>query len=206
MHPTTSRQSLPTVDGRTARRDRGRAAVLEAALELFEEDNLEPTPEQIAHRAGLSTRSVYRYFTDREELVRAVVAHKQMKILPFFQIEEVGRGTQQLRLTRFVDSRLQVYEAIGASARAMAIKASSDPVIREQVEFRKSIFRQQIEVQFAIELNEMNRQKRISTLNAIDVLTQVESLDRLRLDLGVSADECRLLLISTIRALLECTH
>ena len=32
-----------STDGRTARRDRGRTAALEAALELFEEANLEPT-------------------------------------------------------------------------------------------------------------------------------------------------------------------
>ena len=79
-----------SIDGRTARRDRGRTAALEAALELFEDGNLEPTPEEIAERAGISSRSMYRYFEDREVLVRAVIAHKQLKILPFFQIDETG--------------------------------------------------------------------------------------------------------------------
>ncbi|MEJ6739489.1 MAG: helix-turn-helix domain-containing protein [Actinomycetota bacterium] len=82
----------PSIDGRTARRDRGRTAVLEAALELFEEENLEPTPEQIALRAGVSARSVYRYFEDRDQLVRAIIAHKQLKILPLFHIAHIGKG------------------------------------------------------------------------------------------------------------------
>ena len=119
--PETS--NTPSVDGRTARRDRGRTAVLEAALDLFEEENLEPTPEQIALRAGVSTRSVYRYFQDRDELVRAIIAHKQLKILPLFHIENIGKGDLDSRLSGLVDSRLRVYDAIGATARAMAIKA-----------------------------------------------------------------------------------
>lgn len=193
----------PTIDGRTARRDRGRTAVLEAALELFEEENLEPTPEQIALRAGVSTRSVYRYFEDRDDLVRAIIAHKQLKVLPLFHIESIGNGELADRLSRFVDSRLKVYDAIGATARAMAIKSSSDPVIGEQIAFRKSIFRQQIETNFANELDQMPSQQRTNSLNAIDALTQVESLDRFRVDLHLTIDETRNVLIASIQALLN---
>lgn len=193
----------PTIDGRTARRDRGRTAVLEAALELFEEENLEPTPEQIALRAGVSTRSVYRYFEDRDDLVRAIIAHKQLKVLPLFHIESIGNGELADRLSRFVDSRLKVYDAIGATARAMAIKSSSDPVIGEQIAFRKSIFRQQVETNFANELDQMPSQQRTNSLNAIDALTQVESLDRFRVDLQLTIDETRNVLVVSIQALLS---
>ena len=193
----------PTIDGRTARRDRGRVAVLEAALELFEEENLEPTPEEIAQRAGVSTRSVYRYFQDRDELVRAVIAHKQLKVLPMFHIEDIGNGELTSRISRLVDSRLRVYDAIGATARAMTIKASSDPVIGEQVKFRKSIFREQIEVNFAQEFDPMTPTQRANSLNAIDSLSQVESLDHFRVDLNLSSDETRKLLIASIEALLN---
>ena len=198
--PETS--TTTSVDGRTARRDRGRTAVLEAALELFEEENLEPTPEQIAQRAGVSTRSVYRYFEDRDALVRAIIAHKQLKVLPLFHIEDIGNGELTTRLTRLVDSRLKVYDSIGATARAMAIKASSDPVISEQVQFRKSLFRQQIETNFAQEFEQMTSAQRIDSLNAIDALTQVESLDRFRVDLQLSVADTQALLNTSIMALL----
>ena len=193
--------SIP-MDGRTARRDRGRTAALEAALELLEEENLEPTPEQIAERAGISSRSMYRYFEDRDTLVRAVIAHKQLKILPLFQIEESGQGDLETRLSRFLESRLKVYEAIGATGRAMALKASSDPVIREQVEFRKTIFRRQVTQVFAPEFDLMDEHERSIALNAIDTLTQVESLDRYVVDLSHSTDTTRALLLGAIRALL----
>ena len=193
----------PSVDGRTARRDRGRIAVLEAALELFEEENLEPNPEQIAQRAGVSTRSVYRYFEDREELVRAVIAHQQLKVLPMFHIENIGLGDLSSRISRLVDSRLRVYDAIGATARAMTIKAASDPVIGEQVRFRKSVFREQIKVNFTQEFEQMTPTQRAKSLNAIDVLTQAESLDRFHVDLALSVAETRELLVASIAALLK---
>ena len=196
-----SPESTP-IDGRTARRDRGRTAALEAALELFEDGNLEPTPEEIAERAGISSRSMYRYFEDRDDLVRAVIAHKQLKILPFFQIEETGQGELEERLSRFIDSRLKVYEAIGATARAMTLKATSDPVIREQVEFRKSILRKQVTKVFAREFKLMNERDSEMAMNAIDTLTQTESLDYYVVDRGYSADVTRELLLGAIRALL----
>jgi AcrR family transcriptional regulator len=198
--PETS--NTPSVDGRTARRDRGRTAVLEAALDLFDEENLEPTPEQIALRAGVSTRSVYRYFEDRDELVRAIIAHKQLKILPLFHIENIGKGDLDSRLSGLVDSRLRVYDAIGATARAMAIKASSDPVISEQIQFRKLVFREQIEVNFRQEFGRMTSPQRNNSLNAIDALTQLDALDRFHVDLQLSLDETRELLIASIQALL----
>jgi AcrR family transcriptional regulator len=191
-----------SVDGRTARRDRGRTAVLEAALDLFEEENLEPTPEQIALRAGVSTRSVYRYFQDRDELVRAIIAHKQLKILPLFHIENIGKGDLDTRLSRLVDSRLRVYDATGATARAMAIKASSDPVIHEQIQFRKSVFREQVENNFRQEFDRMTTSQRSTSLNAIDALTQLDVLDRFHVDLQLSLDETRDVLIASIQALL----
>ena len=191
-----------SVDGRTARRDRGRTAALEAALELFEEANLEPSPEQIAQRAGISTRSLYRYFEDRDTLVRAVIAHKQMRILPLLHIEAIGQGALEQRLSRFLDSRLKVYEEIGATARAMA-KASGDPVIREQVEFRKSLFRKQVRQNFAVEFDRMSKREQAAAFNAIDVLTQVESLDRYLVDLQFTLEETRKFLFTALRSLLN---
>ncbi|MEM7324954.1 MAG: TetR family transcriptional regulator, partial [Actinomycetota bacterium] len=51
------------IDGRTARRERGRLAVIDAAFRLLESG--EPaTTERLAAEAGTSTSSLYRYFDD----------------------------------------------------------------------------------------------------------------------------------------------
>src|SRR5437764_99636 len=63
--------NAPSLDGRAARRDRGREAVLDAVIALFEEGHVRPTPEAVAERSGVSVRSVYRYYEDRDDLIRA---------------------------------------------------------------------------------------------------------------------------------------
>ena len=52
------------VDGRRARADRGRIAVIDAVVGLFEEGSVGATTDVIAQRAGVSLRSVFRYYGD----------------------------------------------------------------------------------------------------------------------------------------------
>ena len=191
-----------SVDGRSARRDRGRIAVIEATLELFTEGDLDPSHERIAERAGVSARSVYRYFEDRDGLLRAVIAHKQMEVLPLFRIDDLGQGALEPRLERFVDSRLKVFEAIGITARVSERRAATDPALRQLVDYRKAQFRTQVEHQFAPELDAMSAERRRVALNAIDALTQVEALDRFRFELELSPKHCRQILIGSVRTLL----
>ena len=84
----------------------------------------------------------------------------------------------------------------------MAIKASSDPVISEQIQFRKSVFREQIDVNFRQEFDRMTSSQRNKSLNAIDALMQLDALDRFHVDLELSLDETRELLVASIQALL----
>jgi len=56
------------VDGRTARGQRTRAAVVDALLALQEEGDLTPTAQRVAERAGVALRSVFGHFSDLETL------------------------------------------------------------------------------------------------------------------------------------------
>jgi AcrR family transcriptional regulator len=54
------------VDGRRARSERSKQAIIEASLALMEEGNLIPTAQQISNRAGVGMRSFFRHFEDME--------------------------------------------------------------------------------------------------------------------------------------------
>ena len=56
------------VDGRTLRGERNRQALLNAAIEMIEEGNLAPSAQEIAERAGIGLRGVFRHFGDMEGL------------------------------------------------------------------------------------------------------------------------------------------
>jgi AcrR family transcriptional regulator len=56
------------IDGRTLRGERNRQALLNAALEMLEEGDLAPSAQEIAQRAGVGLRGVFRHFGDMEGL------------------------------------------------------------------------------------------------------------------------------------------
>ena len=76
VHPALFAAS---VDGRTARKNSNKDAVVEAALKLFEAGNKNPKMEDIAAAAGVSVRSAYRYFSNVEELTEAAAVENLAK-------------------------------------------------------------------------------------------------------------------------------
>src|ERR1043165_6133853 len=78
-HVTSYHAAMNTaraVDGRTARAQRTRAAVVDALLQLINEGDLRPTAPRIAERAKVSLRSVFQHFTDLEALYAAATTRE----------------------------------------------------------------------------------------------------------------------------------
>lgn len=191
-----------TIDGRTARRDRNRTAVLDAVLELFAADHLSPRPEDVAARSGVSLRSVYRYFRDPDELVRAALAHHVERVSPLFELDALGDGTLDERIARFVRHRLRLYEAIAPMARAARAAAPRNPVIRARYDETRRLLRRQLEQHFATELRRLPAARRRNIADVIDTLFQLEALDHLRVELGNSERRVSAALRDSLAALL----
>ena len=172
------------IDGRTARRDRNRVAVLDAVIELFAEDVLAPRPEQVAERSGVSLRSVYRYFSDPAELLRAAMARHLERVTPLLRIPDIGAGDLDDRIDRFVDARLRLHDAIAPVARAARAAAPRNEIIRAQYDRTRSTLSAQVETHFGPELQAMPAPQRRAVASGIDALSQLEGLDHLRLHQG----------------------
>ncbi|MGO9874990.1 MAG: TetR/AcrR family transcriptional regulator [Acidimicrobiia bacterium] len=190
------------LDGRTARRDRNRVAVLDAVLELFSEGDLRPSPERVAARSGVSLRSVYRYVADRGDLIRAAVDRHLERVQPLFVIDSGGEGTIAVRVENFVRARMRGYEAIAATARASRLSAGTNDLIRDQLDRARRLFGAQVEQQFAPELD-LPEPERQAVLAAADALTQIETIDLYRVHRGYSSAETHTLLVTALRVLLD---
>ena len=190
------------VDGRSAIRDRNREAVLDAVLDLFSEDNLSPGPEEVAERAGLSVRSVYRYFDDHDALSRAAIERQLERVGPLLLLPAIGEGALDDRIDRFVEARLRLQAAAGPALRATRIRATFDPVVRDQFEADRARLRQQVERQFAPELSAMGPDRARARLAAVDALSAFESIDRYLVHLGPDTGEAGVLLADALHALL----
>jgi AcrR family transcriptional regulator len=93
--------SSPT-DGRHRRRERSRAAIVDASLALVRESGQLPSARRVAERTGLTERTVFNLFEDKTRLMLAVVAA--------FRQEAVERipaapeeGTLDERVERFFE-------------------------------------------------------------------------------------------------------
>ena len=189
-------------DGRTARRDRNKDAVLDAVLDLFADGSLTPGPAEVADRSGVSLRSVYRYFDDMDALVRAAIARNLTRMEPLFVLVDPGVGPVADRITRLVQARLGLHDAAAPMARAAVAREATNRIIRERLEETRLVLRQQVEEMFAPELDALRADARTEVVAAVDVMIGLESLEHLRRYRRMSAAETEAVLVRAVAALL----
>ncbi len=178
-----------SVDGRTARRDRNRDLVLDAVIDLFTEGTLAPTAADVATRSGVSLRSVYRYFEDQDELVRAAIARHAERVAPLLEVPEPGDGPLEDadRAVRRA-THLRLYEAAAPTARGHAAARAEEPLpAASRWRRARATLRDQTEAMFAPELVGDARRRNAGPSSAVaDTLLQFESAEHLRVRLGLS--------------------
>jgi TetR/AcrR family transcriptional regulator, regulator of autoinduction and epiphytic fitness len=194
--------SVQVIDGRSARRDRNRLAVIDAAIELFSEGNLRPDPAAIALRCGLSPKSVGRYFEDLDSLIGAAAARQMEQVFPLYQIHAIGQGSLDHRIDDFVRVRLKAYEVMAATYRAASLLALRQPSIQRYLDDARGLARKQIEAQFNTELKPLPAGQRQSRVAAIDALFQSEALDYYRVGRRFSVRLTHTMLVDALTRLL----
>lgn len=198
------------IDGRSARRARGRAATVAAVVELFDEGDLRPSAEVIVARAGVSSASLFRYFPTLDDLYRAAFEHTVAMVTEMVRLEDVIGLDFGERVARFVAGRIDVYEVtagIGRMARARAVTrsggASDDDIVRSLADTRKR-WLAQVEAVFAPELDalKLGASQRRSVAAALDAVACFEAWDLLVNERGVDRDDVERLWSVSVTALL----
>ena len=189
-------------DGRTARRDRNRDAVLDAVLDLFAEDALAPSAVQVAERSGVSLRSVYRYFEDTDELVRAAIDRNLVRIRPLFVLDDLGQGPLQDRVRRLVGSRLALYDQVGPLMRATLLHSGDHEILAQRLATVRRLLREQVEEMFAPELSAVPADDRAEMVAAVDLLLGFESMEQLRKVQGLGGPATARVLTRAVTAVL----
>jgi AcrR family transcriptional regulator len=168
------------VDGRRLRRERNIAAVIDAVLEMFEDESLTPTIEGAAERSGLSLRSVYRYFPDPESLTQAAIDEMWRRGQSAAHLSAIGEGPFDQRVAEFAAMRVRLYEHIGPGYRAGRLQAPHSVRIREDLERTRRTLTDQFELQFRPELDALPSELRTARRTTADIMSQLEAIDLLR--------------------------
>jgi AcrR family transcriptional regulator len=192
-------------DGRRARRERNREAVLDALMELINEGDDDPSVDDIAARAGVSYRSVYRYFDDRADLFDAATKRAMEWIRPLIDSSggsDPGNRSLDERIDELVDARVELYQQLAEITRTAMTRARSEWRIANEFLKARAQLREQIERLFMPELDSFSPAERKLRLSLIDVAFQFSSLDYFVVDRGHTMEETARALRGTIRAAL----
>jgi TetR/AcrR family transcriptional regulator of autoinduction and epiphytic fitness len=193
-----------SLDGRTQRRERNREAVIEALLDIIRGGDIEPSASAIADRAGVSHRSVFRYFADLDDLVRTAVDHEFKRAYPLGVIPEIGQGSLERRVDALIDSRLRVYSATFQVSEMARMRSSTIPAIDEGLRIISDVQRTQFRRNFALELERRAGDPTVEFMvDAAMVLTCFESYSHHRRIFGHSMERVRRVWSTALLALLE---
>ena len=197
--------SIPAsaVDGRSLRRERNRQDIVNALLDLIETGETEISAALIASKAGLSERSIFRYFDDVNDLYRSVCDLAFSKEIEYALIDDAGVGSLDTKIENFVNQRVRIYtmnEKIAPAARSFAFK---NPIIKNQLVVGRKLLRTQIIKHFSEELLVFDKQQQQVAVAIIDSLTTFEYYDMMRSDQKMSVQAIKSVLAESIRKALQ---
>ncbi len=193
----------PAADGRHLRRDRNRDAVVEALLEIYREGELAPGAEAIAARAGISARSLFRYFDDIDDLVRTAIGRQQQHLAPLYALTVTAADELDSRIVGFVQGRVHLLEAMGQVGGVARRLAGTHPQIAAELTRLRAVLRDQIADLFAVDLATRHPDEATATLAALDVLASWEAHQLMRHDQGRSRAEVAEIMASSFLRLLD---
>ena len=100
-----------TTDGRKQRSEDSKRKIVSAMLELVREGRIAPTAEEVAKRAEVGLRTVFRRFKDMESLYAEMAVAINDKVDSIIDDTTSDQSWQE-SLAQLVDRRLKVYEVI----------------------------------------------------------------------------------------------
>ena len=190
----------PRVDGRTARSERTRNAIVDAHVSLISDGDLRPTADRIAKLAGVSLRALWSHFADMEALFAAsgqrVLDGRDASFEPISPDLPLAE-----RITAYCHQRARMSEKIGPAARAAALKEPFSPALQRYRKAHVERVRDEIATLFATEIN--NDPDLLSALTAVSMWN---TWDTMRTPMALSPDAARTVLARTIESLLATTH
>jgi AcrR family transcriptional regulator len=188
------------IDGRTARAERTRAAIVEAHLELIGAGDLRPTGERIAERAGISLRALWTNFKDMEALFAASGERLAQRQAAEFKPVSTLLPLPQ-RVEEFAEQRARMLEILAPCAKAARLREPFSAQLRQNKLKAISLVRMEIEELFEAELALAGADRK-QLLDALTVASTYASWAMLRDELGLDVAAARGSMTRTVTALL----
>lgn len=188
------------VDGRRERGSRNKSAVVSALLDLYSQGEASPSAARVAEVAGVSERSVFRYFDDMEDLASAAVELQWERVKPLY-LDLDSEGDFPQRLQAIVNHRIRLHDSIAGVFKVATMSALRRPAVAVAVEQRRQYLRTQAIGQFRAELDRHENAAVRRTI--VDHMLSLENIDYLKDSVGLSQQKLREVLSTGIELALR---
>ncbi len=193
---------VPETDGRRRRRVHNREAAVDALLDIYRDGNLRPSTDEIAERAGLSPRSLFRYFDDVDDLAGAAVARQHSRAAPLLPIGTPPGAPLADKVRALVDQRFRLFDEVGQADRVSRLRSPFQPLLAEGLSQGRAFLRQQVIELFAPELHRMGEARAAASAAAADVMSSFESYQLLRDDQLLTPARAKAVMVEALSAIL----
>jgi AcrR family transcriptional regulator len=189
--------SEPTqADGRRQRSVDSRTRIVQALLDLVGEGEISPSAEQVAHRAQVGLRSVFRHFKDMDSLYSEMSQVIEAEIVKTFYRPHVGVTVAE-RLTDLISRRAGLFERIGPFRRASTTLAHRSSFLASEQRRMTAGLRKILEDALTPEMV-ADRAK----VEVLDLLLSFDCWNRLRRDQNLSPSEAEAVIGAAVARLI----
>ena len=185
------------VDGRRARSERSKQAIIDASLALMEEGNLIPTAQQISDRAGMGIRSFFRHFEDMETLF-ATIDEQTRDTTEALYIGGDRQGTLEERILHAVERRAAGFEEQRNMILSTAAQLWRSQTLRRNYARYQRGLRKDLE-DWLPEVKQLARTRR----EAVDAIASFEMWHRLRYQQGQSRSAAIDIMVGLLKDMIE---
>ena len=188
-------------DGRTIRAERTRRALVDALLSLLDEGMLRPTAERIAARAGVSERSLFQHFPDREQLFEAVARQQYERVMPTLEPIDASLPLSE-RIDALVARRARLYELSKGVRRAASLLEPDSGAVAGWLTTARQAGAADVERVFRTELEAAPEGQRRVLRAALVSASAWTAWESYRFHQGLAVGRARAALRATLAALL----
>ncbi len=168
-----------------------------AMFDLIGEGVLQPTAQQVAERASVGIRSVFRHFEDMDRLFATIDARLRADALPILRARRAA-GALRERIRALAERRARLFELITPYKRSANVQRWRSEFLRA----RHAELVRELRADLRRALPELASAPN-ETLQAIELVSSFEAWDRLRSDQRLSREHAQATLERALRALLE---
>ncbi|HLX06165.1 MAG TPA: TetR/AcrR family transcriptional regulator [Candidatus Binatus sp.] len=188
-------RATPMFDGRKVRRHKNRHRIVAAMLELVRAGAISPRAEEVAERAGVGLRTVFRHFDDMDSLYREMAEAMRHELQPLVSAP-LGSPDWKGKLGEMVVRRAVLFERAMPFKNAADVHRHRSPFLREDYETMRAAERDALEAALPAALR-----KKSEFFEALDQALSFSTWQHLRRDQKLTQDQARQTVEFAVRAL-----